>query len=193
MAESVEIEYKSMLSATEFQQVITYFHLNEENFHTQTNFYFDTPDQKLKALGCGLRIRLTATKGELTLKTPLAEGLLETTDTFSPSQAQEFLATGMILLNGTVAEALRRLGIDPTEVRLFTQLKTKRAEFSIPAGLLALDESWYGATGHDYELELEVKEASQGQAEFRSLLQRLGVQEKPAVNKIQRAFKEMQR
>lgn len=193
MAKSVEIEYKSMLTAAEFQQVITYFSLNEQSFKTQTNYYYDTPDLRLNAAGCGLRIRITPQHGELTLKTPLATGLLETTDPLTLAEAKSLIAKEQILLTGEVAAAIRDLNIDPAEIRLLAYLKTNRAEFPIQAGLLALDESWYGKTGHDYELELEVQDAAKGQADFKALLLSLKVQEKTASNKIQRAFKEIQR
>ena len=71
----------------------------------------------------------------------------------------------------------------------FAELTTRRAEFSVTEGLLALDESWYGQS-HDYELELEVSEASSGKRAFLSLLDRLHISYRPAKNKIIRALEE---
>ena len=135
MTHQVEIEFKTLLTREEYQRVIAFYQLDRSAFHTQTNLYFDTLDHQLKQKKFGLRIRTTEDKAELTLKSPLKEGLLETTD------------------------------------------------------ILALDESWYGQS-HDYELELEVSEASSGKRAFLSLLDRLHISYRPAKNKIIRALEE---
>ena len=94
-----------------------------------------------------------------------------------------------ILFTGAVADRLIQEQIDPAAVKPFAELTTRRAEFSVTEGLLALDESWYGQS-HDYELELEVSEASSGKRAFLSLLDRLHISYRPAKNKIIRALEE---
>ena len=153
MTHQVEIEFKTLLTREEYQRVFAFYQLDRSAFHTQTNLYFDTLDHQLKQKKFGLRIRTTEDKAELTLKSPLKEGLLETTDILSLDEA------------------------------------ARRAEFSVTEGLLALDESWYGQS-HDYELELEVSEASSGKRAFLSLLDRLHISYRPAKNKIIRALEE---
>lgn len=69
MAENLEIEFKTMLSQSEYQQLITHYQLTATDFKTQTNSYFDTPDFQLKAKNCGLRIRRYENLAEYTLKT----------------------------------------------------------------------------------------------------------------------------
>ena len=54
---------------------------------------------------------------------------------------------------------LSDLNIDPASLIQTGKLTTKRAEFPIEEGLLAIDESW-GDNLHDFELELEVGDAS---------------------------------
>ena len=80
-----------------------------------------------------------------------------------------------------------QLGIQPDQVRLLADLKTARIQIDLPIGELALDESWYGKN-HDYELELEVSEASKGKQDFLDLLAEFGIRYQPAKNKIVRAF-----
>lgn len=189
MAEQVEIEFKTLLTYDEYQRVIAFYQLDPSVFHTQTNLYFDTLDQQLKQKKFGLRIRTTEDRAELTLKSPLQEGLLETTDNLSLDEAASLRENQRILLTGAVADRLRQERIDPAAVKPFAELTTRRGEFSITEGLLALDENWYGQS-HDYELELEVSEASSGKRAFLSLLERLQLTYRPAKNKIIRALEE---
>jgi len=189
MGEQVEIEYKTMLTEKEYHQLLAYYNLSEEAFKIQTNYYFDTVDHKLREKHFGLRIRTTATDAELTLKTPIEHGLLETTDPLTKTSAASLIASEKILPTGIVAQRLRAAGIEPDTLRMIAALKTKRAEFPIEEGLLALDESWYGQQ-HDYELELEVNEPIKGKDAFHSLLRLFGVPYRPAKNKIIRAVEE---
>lgn len=189
MTHQVEIEFKTLLTREEYQRVIAFYQLDHSAFHTQTNLYFDTLDHQLKQKKFGLRIRTMEDKAELTLKSPLKEGLLETTDILSLDEAADLRENQRILFTGAVADRLIQEQIDPAAVKPFAELTTRRAEFSVTEGLLALDESWYGQS-HDYELELEVSEASSGKRAFLSLLDRLHISYRPAKNKIIRALEE---
>lgn len=189
MVEQVEIEYKTMLTEKEYHQLLAYYKLSEKAFKTQTNYYFDTQDFKLREKHFGLRIRTTPTNAELTLKTPIEHGLLETTDPLTIETAASLIASEKILKTGVVAQRLKAANIEPDSLHMIAALKTKRAEFPINEGLLALDESWYGQQ-HDYELELEVSEPIQGKFAFQSLLHSFGIPYRPAKNKIIRAVEE---
>lgn len=193
MSESIEIEYKSLLTQKEFNTIRTYYQFQDHSFKKQSNYYFDSAEMVLKNRGFGLRIRTFPEKAELTLKTPAEHGLLETTDSLTLTEAEALLKADQILLTGQVAAKLTAEGIAPDTLHLFADLTTARAERRIREGLLALDESWYGSTGHDYELELEVSDPQKGELAFQQLLARFGVEFKPAVNKISRAFKELQK
>lgn len=186
MTEQIEIEYKTLLTHAQFTAIKAKY-APEKNAFVQENYYFDTPDFRLKQLQCGLRIRTFEEGGECTLKTPLKDGLLETTDHLSLEQAQTLLQAKTILPHGSVAQKLVQLGIQPDQVRLLADLKTARIQIDLPIGELALDESWYGKN-HDYELELEVSEASKGKQDFLDLLAEFGIHYQPAKNKIVRAF-----
>lgn len=189
MAQSIEIEFKSLLSKSAFEKICQHYQLKEADFIIQTNVYYDTPQSQLKEANAGLRIRLYQDAAEATLKTPLETGLLETTDQLVLESAQQLVKQEKFLLEGNVVAKLEELMVAPEELTVIAELTTKRAEFEIPEGLLAIDESWYGAK-HDYELELEVKDYEAGKAAFEKLLADFQITYQPALNKIQRAVAE---
>ena len=90
-------------------------------------------------------------------------------------------------IGGEVAKRLTENGIDPQEVKIIAELTTKRYEFPIAVGLLALDHSWYNGR-EDYELELEVSDETQGKIDFSQLLEMLKIPYQKAENKILRAM-----
>ncbi|GMA07131.1 adenylate cyclase [Tetragenococcus halophilus subsp. flandriensis] len=186
MSQQNEIEFKTLLTKDDYNRIIQYYQLQGTDFHTQKNCYFDTSDQKLAMNHCGLRIRQFATYGELTLKTPAKVGLLETTDQLNVEQTEQLINQQKILTNGHVADKLAEYSITAKDLILFAELTTKRAEFPIDEGLLALDESWY-ADQHDYELELEVENSEKGKEDFKKLLAKFDITYSPAKNKIERA------
>ncbi|MDH6363810.1 uncharacterized protein YjbK [Enterococcus sp. PF1-24] len=186
MSENIEIEFKTLLTETEYQRVCQHFQVKEADFFQQTNVYYDTSDNALQKLGAGLRIRLYPTKAEATLKTPLATGLLETNDELTLTAANELIAQQQFLTTGVVVAKLAQLNVAADQLKILAQLTTKRAEVPLADGLLAIDESWY-AENHDYELEMEVSDAATGKVAFENLLQQLAIQYKPAANKIARA------
>lgn len=190
MSEILEIEYKTLVSKEDFIHTKTYFQLKESDFFTQTNYYFDTSDFLLKNQKAGLRIRLLNDSAELTLKVPQPVGLMEITDYFSRKQALTFIEKDQLPEKGHVAKKMNELGVPLEKLHTLGHLKTKRAEKKLPQGLLALDENWYNQR-HDFELELEVTDAVQGKQAFLFLLETLGIQESPSVNKVQRMMQSL--
>lgn len=185
MAQNLEIEYKTMLDKSTYQRLLAHYQLKENDFHTQTNYYFDTKEALLKKKNCGLRIRLLDKKAEYTLKTPEKDGRLETTELFSYEEGIHFIQTDTLPKSGAVYTKLFEIGVSVDELSSIGYLTTKRAEFSIHEGLLALDEST-SENLHDYELELEVSHAEKGEKDFHHLLNTLEIPFQPAKNKIQR-------
>ena len=97
MSQSIEIEFKNLLSIEEFNKMISYFQLSDDDFFRQINHYFDTKDFALKNLGCALRIREKKEYFEMTLKQPHPDGLLETTQTLTEKEANDLLNGGLIM------------------------------------------------------------------------------------------------
>ena len=191
MSENLEIEFKTLLTAENYRAVCELFQLEKKDFHTQTNVYFDNEMNVLKKEKMGLRIRVLETHAELTLKVPVEDGLLETTDDLTLSQAQEYLLEDRLPSFGAVHDCLQTYHIDSRSLKSIGKLTTKRAEFPVVEGLLAIDESWYGES-HDYELELEVTDYAAGKIQFRNLLSRLSLTYQPAKNNIQRMLEATQ-
>ncbi|WP_375179620.1 CYTH domain-containing protein [Enterococcus rotai] len=185
MSENLEIEFKTLLSIEEFSRVIDYFQFKEEQFFTQINYYFDSADFQLRKRRMGLRVRVLSDNAEITLKIPEKVGLLEINDALSVEEAKAIVESATLPTIGNVYNKLNQLGIDQSDLRLIGSLTTKRAELKLPQGLLALDESWYNEQ-HDFELELEVNDATNGKKDFLSLLDTLTIKESPSPNKIQR-------
>lgn len=185
VSENLEIEFKTLLSIEEFSRIIDYFQLKEEQFFTQTNYYFDSADFQLKKKHIGLRVRILSKNAEITLKIPEKVGLLEINDALSIEEAHQIVESTSLPNSGNVYNKLTTLGIDKDDLRLIGNLTTKRAEIKLPQGLLALDESWYNEQ-HDFELELEVDDDVNGKRDFLALLDTLTIKESPSPNKIQR-------
>ncbi len=56
MSQEVEIEFKSMLTQHEYEQLLMHYELTD-HVRRQANDYFDTPNFDLKRNGAALRIR----------------------------------------------------------------------------------------------------------------------------------------
>ena len=88
MSQQIEIEFKNLLTKTQYEQLLRAFSIRDEQIHKQINHYFDTPEQHLKNLASGLRIRIFDHAIECTLKEKSAEHQhLETTDLLTTAQA----------------------------------------------------------------------------------------------------------
>ena len=192
LSEEIEIEFKSMLTQNEYEELLRYYNITDDQFVIQTNLYFDTADFQLKKHGMGLRIRRFDTKAEATLKIPQSVGLLEVTDALTITEVEQVLDKKQFASGAAeILARLKQLNISLLDLSLIGKLITKRAEFIIPEGKLALDESWYGQQ-HDFELELEVSVPSYGEEDFNQLLKKFDLPYRKTQNKIARAVTEQQ-
>lgn len=185
MAQEIEIELKQLLMKEEFEQLKEYFQLKDEDFHTQTNYYFDTPQFDIKSKFAALRMREKGGQWVLTLKEPHEIGLLETHQTIDPPESLEHFH----LPDGEVADRLVHLHIQKDQIVYFGSLETSRAEKMIKEGLIVLDHSRY-LTVEDYELEFEVSDLDIGQAAFTALLQQFQIPPRHTKNKVVRFYEE---
>jgi len=185
MSTNLEIEFKNMLNESEYEQLLNHFSISEEQIWTQKNVYFDTKAFDLKRQKAALRVRIKNNTYELTLKTQAEVGLLETNQMITKTDYTT-LKHDHRLINGPVYEALMDLGININDLRVITDLTTKRAEVDYQDGLLVLDKSFYGEV-IDFELEYEVKDYNKGLNIFNELLAKHNIPTRPAQNKIKRA------
>lgn len=185
MSTNLEIEFKNMLDESEYKKLIEHFAIEENQIWTQKNVYFDTKTFDLKKNQAALRVRIKNNTYELTLKTKADVGLIETNQLITKSDYGNF-KHAHLLVKGPVYEKVLELGIDVNQLRVITDLTTKRAEVSYENGLLVLDKSFYGKV-IDFELEYEVKDYNEGLKIFDELLTQHQIPKRPAENKIKRA------
>ncbi|MDF2699988.1 MAG: adenylate cyclase [Haloplasmataceae bacterium] len=183
MAQLLEIEFKNMLTESEYLKLINIYNVNNEKLKKQTNFYFDTKQFELLNKGCTLRVRVKENLFELTLKEKAQVGLLETTDLLDETEFQTLL-NSHIIPHKTVFRQLELLNIfDFFEIALLT---TYRYEFEYLNQLIALDKSeYYNYT--DYEIELETSGYNEGKLIFNNLLKEHSIPVRHAVGKFYRA------
>ena len=187
MQTNLEIEYKTLLSLSEFDQLGKRFsHVAPVS---QTNHYFDTPDLKLRANKLSLRIRTFDDAAEMTLKIPQKVGNLEHNIALTSEEANAILATKTLPQNciniQNILELLKGYAIDLSAVRVLGSLTTTRREYETSIGLMALDKNEYSGR-LDYELELEVADARSGEKNFNYFLKDNQIEYRYARSKVVR-------
>lgn len=191
MTNNLEIEFKNLLTNTEFQNILQQYPF--EPPFIQTNIYFDTPTQTLKQRHMGLRMRLFATSAEQTLKIPAQQAdhqLIEITDRLTLQQAQQLSQASKILIPSTVSQKLTALNINAVPLIIIGHAKTTRQLAQVPAGLLTLDQTDYPDGAQDYEIELELQSDHHLQEStqfFQELLQQFQIPNRHVVNKVVRS------
>ncbi|MFD2443206.1 CYTH domain-containing protein [Bacillus sp. CGMCC 1.16607] len=186
MSQTIEIEFKNELTLSEYKIIKTHFQLQDSQFFVQDNHYFDTKDFDLKENKSALRIRKKGQAYELTLKQPIANGLLETNQTITEMEANAAINQN-IIPQGEVTNFLLEMNIHISDIHFFGTLSTKRAEWKYKNGLLVLDYSTY-LNVEDYELEYEVEDFQTGQSYFLELLSTLQIPKRKTENKVMRFY-----
>ncbi|WP_299092567.1 CYTH domain-containing protein [uncultured Metabacillus sp.] len=188
MSQEIEIEFKNLLTETEFNKIKTKFLIKDDEFFFQENHYFDTPQFSLKQFGAALRIRKKQDNYVITLKEPATIGLLETHQVITKQDANKMIQAGK-LVKGQISERLENLRVDVNTITYFGTLSTSRAEKKYQNGLIVLDHSRY-LTVEDYELEYEVQDEELGKTEFQQLLNDLNIPIRETKNKIRRFYEQ---
>ncbi|HDM9244863.1 TPA: CYTH domain-containing protein, partial [Listeria innocua] len=186
MVKELEIEFRNLLTKEEYDRLIEDFRIKEDDFFEQTNFYLDTADFGLKERNSALRIRQLETQYQLTLKTPEARGLMETTQILAADQASA-ITDGANIPVGPVRDTLKEIGINHEDLQVFGSLKTIRAEKDYKKGLLVFDKNFYGSIS-DFDLEYEVSDYDKGKEIFDKLLKEYQITNHPAENKVARFY-----
>lgn len=186
MSQNIEIEFKNMLNKKEYERLITFFSIKEDDIFTQENHYFDTNDFALKEQGSALRIRKKGNNYEMTLKQPAMEGLLETNQILSKEMATAAFSLGL-LPSGSIKRLISKMNIPFSKLTYFGSLQTKRVEFTYEKGLLVLDHSYY-LNKEDYEVEYEVENYQYGKQLFLKFLEQHGIPNRETENKIRRFY-----
>lgn len=189
MNQNIEIEFKNLLTESEYTNLIKELKLSKKSTFTQENIYFDTPDFSLKEKKLALRIRIKENQAEITLKSPHKGHLLETNMSINISEAKIILQKNSFIPTGMIKEVLESYGINLiSSLHIFARLKTERVEKKSQDSIIVLDKSRY-ADQVDYELEVESLSVEAGTKLFNTLLEKYSIPRRETPNKIARAFK----
>lgn len=151
MSNAIEIEAKALVSQDDYRKLAKLF--PDSPRYTQTNHYIDSDKRILFKEGIALRIREKNGQYELTLKTPLSQGLLEKNCVITKQQFDDFKAKG-IFPKGDTSRFLTMLDIDIATLKILTSLTTDRIDVEYKGGLLSIDRNCYSGKT-DYEVEFE--------------------------------------
>ena len=185
MSQEIEIEYKNLLTIDEYKRLFRKLPFPEIG-QEQVNYYFETIDFALRKNSCALRIREKNKIYQLTLKEPHPQGLLETHDLLTKSEALSWLK-GHIIEKEHIKKQLATFNISFKNLLYFGSLTTIRREVKYNNVLLVLDQSTYNGQT-DYEFELEANTVDIGLQVFNDLLHEHKIVKKDTPNKIQRFF-----
>ncbi len=183
----LEIEYKTLLSHSEYHHLLSLF--SDVQPVSQTNYYIDTPDKKVKEARCSLRIRTLPNRAELTLKVPQAVGNLEYNQDLTSEEANQLIHLFQ-LPSGKIKDYLMDKQLPIDQLTIWGHLTTKRYEKETALGLMALDANSYVGQS-DYELEVEVTDAKSGKIAFENFLSEQAIQFKYASSKVARLAKQL--
>ena len=178
----LEIEYKTLLTKNEHQQLLPLF--SDITATKQTNYYIDTADFSIRDAKMALRIRTFETRAELTLKIPQQVGNMEYNQFLTLEESHTLINT-CVLPEGEIHTLLTQAAINLEKLKILGSLTTIRYEKETAIGLMALDENHY-FDKTDYELELEVTDAKIGKEQFNHFLQAHHIHYKYAKPKVAR-------
>ena len=151
MSNAIEIEAKALVSQDDYRKLAKLF--PDSPRYTQTNHYIYSDERILFKEGIALRIREKNGQYELTLKTPLSQGLLEKNCVITKQQFDDFKEKG-IFPKGDTSRFLTMLDIDIATLKILTSLTTDRIDVEYKGGLLSIDRNCYSGKT-DYEVEFE--------------------------------------
>ncbi|HFR3775528.1 TPA: CYTH domain-containing protein [Streptococcus suis] len=182
MKNHLEIEYKTLLTKSEYLRLLSDF--SDVSPVLQTNHYIDTPSLDLKHHRFSLRIRTFEEIAELTLKIPQEVGNQEYNQILDIQTALQLLENFQ-LPKGQIADIISATNVPIDQLTVWGSLTTKRHEKETSIGLMALDENEYNGL-IDYELEVEVTDAEEGKILFDEFLRKNAIQFKYASSKVAR-------
>lgn len=186
MLSEQEIEFKNLLTKEEFMSLTDFFHIEPKHFQTQTNYYFDTPDQYFKNNHMGFRLRVLEDRNELTLKSPVKKHVMNEQTILVTDEQRNLIINQAVFPSIAFIDEL----IASKSLSCFGSIETNRAQLKLEEGILFLDHSSYSHT-EDYEVEYESKDVEKGQKFFYELLKKHQIPLRSTDKKIARLVKAM--
>lgn len=188
MTQEIEIEFKNLLTKKEYETLLEHLPFPKEG-QKQINYYFESPDYKLRKKQSALRIREKNGEYRLTLKEPFGEGLLETHDALTFEEASSWIKGKPQAKKATTTQ-LQKMNIQLDELRYYGSLTTIRREYQDNGLIYVLDYSTYH-NKEDYELEIEAIDRESGLKAIEHTLKQFGITKKETPNKIARFFQSL--
>ena len=189
MAKELAVEFKTLLSKTEYLKLSKLYGDKQSNL--QINYYFDTPRFTLKASEIGLRVRKRENVDyEITCKRKKGYVAHVLNEFITKEQFEEFLETG-IIPSEAIRKDLEDIIKGQTVVNYMT-LETFRISFPYKSGRLCVDKCKYVDT-IDHELIYECNVYEKGKKEFVETVKSLGITYKKADPKMKRAYAALRR
>jgi uncharacterized protein YjbK len=171
MSNAIEIEAKALVKKADYDKIVSLF--ADYPSYKQTNYYIDDGKNTLRKEGIALRVREKGGLYEMTLKTPLSQGLLEKNCTWTKQKFGDFRDNG-IFPDGDIKRFLTMLDIDVTALKIKTSLTTERIDVPYEGGKLSIDENHYSGQV-DYEIELEYNNEPEAERLLQELLEKNGI------------------
>lgn len=179
-----EIEFKNLLTKKEFELFVSFFRIDEKDFRSQTNYYFDTQDNFFKDNGMGFRLRVLKDHNELTLKQPIEKHVMEENTVLVSDQERD------AIINQTAFPSipfLEQFNLDSPLICIGS-LQTNRIQLPFENGTLFFDHSIYSQT-EDFEVEYESSDVKYGKKVFLDLLDSHNIPIRNTDKKIARLVK----
>lgn len=172
---SIEIEAKVLLSRKDYLKLLENMSFNDQ-VKIQKNYYLDSEDRILKKYGMAIRLRQREGKNKLTLKAPLAEGLLTKNQDLSDDEANS-LINNNLFPRGDISDFLDILHIDVNKLMVLAQLTTERKEGTYDGLDINISKNTYSNTV-DYELECDSDSVTNSQNALKDICQKYRIEYK---------------
>lgn len=183
---SIEIEAKVLLSRKDYLKLLENMSFNDQ-VKIQKNYYLDSEDRTLKKYGMAIRLRQREGKNKLTLKAPLAEGLLTKNQDLNDDEANA-LINNNLFPRGDISDFLDILHIDVNKLLVLAQLTTERKEGTYDGLDINISKNTYSNTV-DYELECDSDSVTNSQNALKDICQKYRIDYKVnTVSKESRAI-----
>lgn len=179
MTKNIEIEFKTIVSKEQYENLLQTFHLRD-NVFKQVNYYFDTDSYQLNQQQIVLRIRKKSeTYYKVTLKSQSDKGAFENHLLLTKNQAEEMIEHGFYTKDY----------FDHIDYFVTFKVSLDNYRVSTPYldGVLFLDRCEYCQTV-DYEIEYEVNNHDEGLKTFQKFLNDHHIDYQPTKRKSERAF-----
>ena len=179
-----EIEFKNLLTKKEFKSFVQFFQVDQKDFHSQTNYYFDTQDNFFKDNRMGFRLRVLSDRNELTLKRPIEEHVMEENTVYINDQERDAIINEVVFPSIPYLDQFNLT----SSLICIGSLQTNRVQVPFEKGTLFLDHSIYSQT-EDFEVEYESSDVKYGKKVFLDLLDSHNIPIRHTDKKIARLVK----